>query len=148
MLVNVNQKSIGKNKGIRTIPLEYKKVPGNIYELIEETVKIMVESFVSSMKRKASPLSEQQINDLAQIGKISFGIIYNDKKPDVNKAVEVAVLAYRDGLVRIFINGEPVEAISDIDTPTDDELRNTKIELNEGDTITFVRLTMLAGRMW
>jgi len=148
MIVLVNQKSIGKNKRIKTVPLEYKDVPGNLYNLIGNTVKIMVEDFYRRVKNRESPLSEEQIKDLAEIGRVSFGIIYNDKMPDVKEAVDTAVLAYRDGLVAIFINDELVEVKSDQPTPTEEELKNCTIELHENDTISFVRLTMLAGRMW
>ena len=68
--------------------------------------------------------------------------------PDVNEAIDTAVLAYRDGLVAIFINDELVEVSSEQPTPTEEELKNCSIELHENDTISFVRLTMLAGRMW
>lgn len=148
MIVLVNQKSIGKNKHIRTVPLEYKDVPENVYDLIGNTVKIMVEDFYRRAKSKESPLSEEQINDLAEIGRVSFGIIYNDKMPDLKEATDTAVLAYRDGLVAIFINDELVEVKSEQPTPTEEELKNCRIELHENDTISFVRLTMLAGRMW
>lgn len=148
MIVLVNQKSIGKNKRIRTVPLDYKDVPVNVYDLIEKTVRIMVDDFYKRAKSKESPLSEEQIKELAEIGRVSFGIIYNDKMPDVKEAVDTAVLAYRDGLVAIFINDELVEVESADPTPTVEELKNCKIELKENDRITFVRLTMLAGRMW
>ena len=133
MIVLVNQKSIGKN---------------NVYDLIGNTVKIMVDDFYRRAKSKESPLSEEQINDLAEIGRVSFGIIYNDKMPDLKEATDTAVLAYRDGLVAIFINDELVEVKSEQPTPTEEELKNCRIELHENDTISFVRLTMLAGRMW
>ena len=148
MIVFVNQKSIGKNKRIRTVPLEYKDVPENVYDLIGNTVKKMVDDFCRRAKSKESPLSEEQINDLAEIGRVSFGIIYNDKMPDLKEATDTAVLAYRDGLVAIFINDELVEVKSEQPTPTEEELKNCRIELHENDTISFVRLTMLAGRMW
>ena len=148
MIVFVNQKSIGKNKRIRTVPLEYKDVPENVYDLIGNTVKKMVDDFCRRAKSKESPLSEEQINDLAEIGRVSFGIIYNDKMPDLKEATDTAVLAYRDGLVAIFINDELVEVKSEQPTPTEEELKNCRIELHGNDTISFVRLTMLAGRMW
>ncbi|MBO4309533.1 MAG: hypothetical protein J5856_00540 [Lachnospiraceae bacterium] len=148
MNIFVNQKSIGKNKRVKTIPLEYKDVPANVYDLIENTVRIMVGDFYKRANMKESPLSEEQIRDLSEIGRVSFGIIYNDKMPDVNKAIETAVLAYRDGLVEIFVNDEIIEVESKEVTPTDEELKNCRINLKENDTITFIRLTMLAGRMW
>ena len=148
MIVQVNQKSIGKNRRIKTVPLEFEKAPLNVYELIEETVRIMVRDFIKRAKNKEAPLTEEQIKDLSEIGRVSFGIIYNDKMPDADKAVETAVTAYRDGLVAIFINDELVEVDSKQPTPTEEELKESRIELKENDTVSFVRLTMLAGRMW
>lgn len=145
MLVYVNQKSIGRNKKIKTVPLEYDKVPTTISELIEETVKIMVDDFITRKETiKESPLTSEQIEDLKEIGKISFGFIYNDKMPDLDKSIETALLAYFDGLVCIFINDE----IQDFRPEKVEDLKECKIELKENDTITFVRLAMLAGRMW
>ena len=112
MIIKVNQKSIGKNKRIKTVPLEYATVPSNVYELIEETVRIMVNDFIRRAENKITPLSDEQISDLAEIGRVSFGIIYNDKMPDLNEAVATAILAYRDGLVAIFINDEIVDVES------------------------------------
>ena len=148
MIVLVNQKSIGKNKRIKTVPLEYKNIPSNVYELIEETVKIMVNDFYARAENKETPLTEEQIQDLSEIGRVSFGIIYNDKMPDIKEAVDTAVLAYRDSLVAIFINDELIEVSAEQPTPTEEELKNCSIELHENDTISFVRLTMLAGCMW
>lgn len=148
MLVLVNQKSIGRNKKIKTVPLEYQDAPADVYALIEETVRMMVSEFTERMKRSETPLSEEQIRDLAEIGRVSFGIVYNDKAPDVEAAVKTAILAYRDGLVAIFLNDELIEVPSEQPMPTEEELRRTKIELKEGDRLSFVRLTMLAGRIW
>lgn len=148
MVINVNQKSIGKNKRIKTVPVEYKVVPANVLELLEFTVRITVDGFIKRAQSSAAPLSQEQIDDLADIGRISFGIVYNDKMPDIDKAIDTAVLAYRDGLVAIFINDELIEVQSEDPTPTEEELKAHRLELKENDTITFVRLTMLTGRMW
>ena len=60
MIIKVNQKSIGKNKRIKTVPLEYATVPSNVYELIEETVRIMVNDFIRRAENKITPLSDEQ----------------------------------------------------------------------------------------
>ena len=123
MVINVNQKSIGKNKRIKTVPVEYKVVPANVLELLEFTVRITVDGFIKRAQSSAAPLSQEQIDDLADIGRISFGIVYNDKMPDIDKAIDTAVLAYRDGLVAIFINDELIEVQSEDPTPTEEELK-------------------------
>ena len=40
MLVLVNQKSIGRNKKIKTVPLEYQDAPADVYALFAEDSKI------------------------------------------------------------------------------------------------------------
>ena len=54
----------------------------------------------------------------------------------MGKAKENALQSFEDGLYRIFIGDNEIEGL------------NTAITLNEGDTLTFIKLTMLAGRMW
>ena len=67
---------------------------------------------------------------------ITFGICYNDKQQDIGKAIENAVQAFKDGIVCVFIND--VKLLS----------ADQKIELKEDDVLSFIRLTMLAGRIW
>ena len=82
-------------------------------------------------------LTSEEIADAATVGKIGFGADYNGQVQDLTAAIENARQSFEDGIYRIFINGE--EAGETCDTP---------VTLRENDEITFVRLTMLAGRMW
>ena len=54
----------------------------------------------------------------------------------MEKAIENALQIYEDGIYWVFVNGEELGKIND------------KLDLQENDELTFVRLTMLAGRMW
>ena len=149
MRVFVNQKSIGKRRKIEPVPLDYPSAPGNVRALIEETVKIMVDAFIKRLENKPTPLSDEEMENLAGIGKISFGILNNDTRPDLQKAIDTALLAYQDGLVCIFINDERIEVPTEnLAGPTPEDMEKRELELHEGDRLTFVRLTMLAGRMW
>ena len=133
MYLNINIKQIGKKgRKVKPVPFEYKRCPASAEKLIEDTVDIMLAEEVEG------PLSEETIAAMAEIGKVAFGFIYNEKTPDRDKAVETARLAYVDGMVRIFINGEEAEY----------KEGGTPISLSEGDEVTFVRLTFLAGCMW
>lgn len=49
---------------------------------------------------------------------------------------ETAMLGFQDGLFRVFLGDTELTELDE------------KLELQEGDTVTFIRLTMLAGRMW
>ena len=70
------------------------------------------------------------------VGKIAFGIIYGEKNPNIQEAIDVAITAFQDGLFRVFINEEEICELDEA------------INISEEDTVTFIRLTMLAGRMW
>ncbi len=87
-------------------------------------------------QRKQMVLDEKTITDLAETGRVSFGIVYNGKMVDADEAVANALQCYEDGLFRIFLNGKPLKEVND------------EIELKENDTLTLVRLTFLAGRLW
>ena len=148
MIINVNIKQMGKKgRRIKSVPFEYDRCPETAEELIEETVKIMLSTFKERQKKSTEEnipdvLSEETIKSMAEIGKIAFGYIYNEKEQDEAKAIETAKLAFIDGMVRIFINGEEAEY-------KDENIESgTPINSSEDDEVTFVRLAMLAGRMW
>ena len=148
MIINVNIKQMGKKgRRIKSVPFEYDRCPETAEELIEETVKIMLSTFKERQKKSTEEnipdvLSEETIKSMAEKGKIAFGYIYNEKEQDEAKAIETAKLAFIDGMVRIFINGEEAEY-------KDENIESgTPINLSEDDEVTFVRLAMLAGRMW
>ncbi len=137
MTLYMNMKQLGKRKDtVHKVPFEYANAPGTLRELITETVKICVAQYISRMERGDEVLTNEEIDDMAAIGKIAFGIVYGEKKPDVNEAVETAVQGFEDGLFRVF---RGLDELTDLDREE---------QFNEGDEITFIRLTMLAGRMW
>ena len=148
MILNVNIKQMGKKgRRIKSVPFEYDRCPETAEELIEETVKIMLSTFKERQKKSTEEnipdvLSEETIKSMAEIGKVAFGYIYNEKEQDEAKAIETAKLAFIDGMVRIFINGEEAEY------KEENKESGTPINLSEDDEVTFVRLVMLAGRMW
>jgi hypothetical protein len=79
-------------------------------------------------------LTETQIENAVATGKVGFGAIYNDKKADVQKAIQVAIEAYIDGLFVVAVDDKIVEKLDDF------------IALNEKTVVTFIRLTLLIGR--
>lgn len=129
--------SLGKRKNtVHKVPFEYDTAPSTLRELITETVKICVAQYISRMDRGDAVLTDEQIDDMGRIGKIAFGIVYGEKKPDVDEAAKTAIQGFEDGLFRVF---RGMDELTELD-------REEKF--NEGDEITFIRLTMLAGRMW
>lgn len=140
MRIKVNLKQIGQRKQkVAPVDFEYLTPPKTVKELIEFTVTACVNSYnqrVRAGEGGIKPLSSEEITDMADIGKIAFGINYGEKEQDLGKAIENALQAFEDGLYRIFLNDNELEGL------------DTAVGLNEGDLLTFVRLTMLAGRMW
>lgn len=112
--------------------------PHTFREFIEESVRSCIFAFEERTKiaKKAAPLTNENFSEMSEIGKFAFGFHYNEKAIDKAKAIETAIEAIEDGLVRVF-KGD--NEISDLEQ---------KIEISEGDVFTFVRLTMLSGRMW
>ena len=137
MHLYINMKQLGKRKNmVDKAAFCYEKAPESLRELIGETVKLCVADYIDRMDRGEAVLSEKKIEDMSQIGKIAFGIVYGEKKPDVQKAIETAVQGFGDGLFRVFLGDRELENMDE------------KVEFAEGNEITFIRLTMLAGRMW
>ena len=139
MNIKVTMKQLGKKRSKITeadFPLTGR--PTTVEELIKESVHTCVMIYNQNVRdrQNASPLTDDEISDMSEIGKIAFGINYGGKEADEKKAVEVAIQAYEDGLVRIF-KGE-------------DELTELgqSIDVKENDLFTFIRLTMLAGRLF
>ena len=140
MLVNIALKQIGSKKpAITQIPFEYATPPTTVKDLITQTVEICVRDYNERVRQgdaRIKPLTKQQITDMAEVGKIAFGINYGNKEQSPTSAVENALQSFEDGLYRVFINDEEMENLS------------APIQLHENDTLTFIRLTMLSGRMW
>lgn len=140
MKIFVNLKQIGKKKNsIDKKEYEIKDDIQNIEDLIKAFVRIEVEEFNKRADnlKLIDFLTNEQISDNSEVGKISFNEDYNTKKQDLNKAIENALLSYQDGIYCIFLNEERLT----------DSLKQ-EICLKDEDSLTFVRLTMLAGRMW
>jgi hypothetical protein len=139
MKVYVNVKQIGKKKN-KIDKKEYEINEGikTVKELLTEFVTINVEKFNEGYTENdiVPYLTDKKINDLSDAGKISFGVDYNEQKQDLEKAIENTLQSYEDGIYRVFVNDEEMGEI------------DCEINLKENDELTFVRLTMLAGRMW
>ena len=139
MKVFVNVKQIGKRKNkIDKKKYEISEKITTVKELLTEFVTINVNEFNNGFTENdiVPYLTDEKINDLSDAGKISFGVDYNGQKQDLEKAIENALQSYEDGIYRVFVNDEEMREI------------DCEINLKENDELTFVRLTMLAGRMW
>ena len=146
MKILFEQKKPGRTRqAIVPVEMEIAGKPANVGELIEAAVRRVVADFNDRASRAETDaekdtdgkvLTTTDIADLAETGRIAFGIVYNGKQVDADEAVANALQGYDDGLFRIFLNGRLLGEADEA------------IELCEGDLLTVVRLTFLAGRMW
>ena len=146
MKILFEQKKPGRTRqAIVPVEMEVAGKPANVGELIEAAVRRVVADFNDRAGRAEADtekdvggkvLTRADIADLAETGRIAFGIVYNGKQVDADEAVANALQGYDDGLFRIFLNGRLLGEADEA------------IELCEGDLLTVVRLTFLAGRMW
>ena len=139
MHVYVRVKTLGKRKDV--MPPKPYELPEGIRSL-RELLTAFVESEVERYNSKdteaplISCLTAEEIAAQSETGKVSFGRLWSDRKADKAKAVQTAIQAFDDSLVRVLM--DDVE-LTELDTP---------LKIHEGAVFTFVRLTFLAGRMW
>lgn len=146
MELKVQVKQAGKRQNkITTERLKLEKKPETVGELLQLSVKASRLAFLERMKGTRSEdqelysqliLSEERLEEKAASGKVGFGRITNEKTVSEEKAVETARQAFEDGIIALFIDNVRYE---EFDTP---------LSLTGDETVTFVKLTMLAGRMW
>ena len=139
MDIYVRVKAIGKRKDILA-PTPY-TIPDGICSLRQLLTAVIQKEVAQYNSKEAETqlipfLTQQELEDQAKIGKVSFGSIYSDKKSEPGKAVANAIGCWEDGLVRVFMNDEE---LTDLDA---------KLVIEEQAIFTFMRLTFLAGSIW
>lgn len=138
MNINVSVKSIGKRKNvISKHRMQLPFAPSSLKVLLSEIIKQNIEQLEEKQEENNIfiYLTKSEVESQALNGKVGFGTIYNPKQPDLTESIKTATQAFEDGLFRVFVNNEEVE---ELDTP---------LEM-DSDEVVFIRLTMLAGRMW
>lgn len=80
-------------------------------------------------------LTEKEFDEGEYVGKIGFADRKNEKHQDENQAVRNALECFEDGIYKVLINEDEITDLGEI-------------KIGENDTVTFIRLVMLAGRRW
>lgn len=137
--LTVNVKQLGKRKdAIQSKLITLEQIPFTTAELIKEVVVSEVNEFHNRLE-ESKLIRYLTVNDI-QIksieGKVSLGLDYNKNLVETNEAVHNALQSFEDGIFRIFIGENELTSL------------NEAIALTDNDKLTFIRLTMLAGRMW
>ncbi|PKB45223.1 hypothetical protein AX016_3461 [Cellulophaga sp. RHA19] len=130
-------KRLGKKK-VKQIPLTLDATPNNLQELLVGCVKNQVEAF--NKKRLevnvVGFLSPAEIQDQAQSGKVDFGDLANKDLAVEQEAIDNVLLAFKDGLFVVFVDGDEVTSL---DTP---------LQLTKDSVVAFIRMTFLVGTYW
>ena len=79
--------------------------------------------------------SQTKINNDANYGKVIFEK-YNDKKEILDNAIQTTIQDFNDGLYRVFINKKECTNL------------NEPLDLQHENEVVFIKLVMLAGRLW
>lgn len=139
MQIYIYVKQLGKRRNVvdkKTIQLD--KTPDNTAALIAGIVALQVREYNQRLEQceLLNYLTDEDIQIKAATGKINFGVNYNEMPGDMEKAIRNALQSFEDGIFRVFVDGKELESLEE------------SVMLKEGSELTFVRLTMLAGRMW
>lgn len=144
MEIKVTVKQLGKKHPVlseQKIEIAYEDITITLENLLKLIVRQQVEAFnAQSFELEDQDYTkipaENYLNILTDTGKVGFGSIYNEKKANIQKAQENAILAFEDGMFAVFYNDEQLENLTQT------------IDLSLQHTFAFIRLTFLAGSYW
>lgn len=139
MQLFINLKQIGKRRNvIDRQALTLASAPATVAELIVAVVCWQVEEYNERLEQSEllNYLTDEEVRQKSVVGKIGFGDIYNRVPAQADNAVRTALQAFEDGIFRLFVNETELDSLQ------------TELSLQEGDTLTFIRLTLLTGRIW
>ena len=144
MNISISVRQLGKKHPIlqeKSISLDTSVPVITVRTFIELIVKHQVELFHSASfewedQDTIHLPKENYLPILTDTGKVGFGAVYNHNKVDVAKAQENAIVAFEDGLYALFHGDDQLESLTQ------------EIDLSQNKSITFIRLTFLAGSYW
>lgn len=139
MQIFANVKSLRRERGF----LESKsyELPHDVRTL-RDLIIALVDAELSAYNRREpgemlkALLSQDEIDRMAEVGKVGFGRIHAQVKADRIKAEENALQCFEDGIIRVVAGDDE---LTSLDEP---------VPAQDGVTYTFIRLTFLAGSMW
>ena len=138
MNVFLSVKQAGKKGYLTRLPFIMKDEPQTLSQFITYIVEKNVKDYNT---KKVDPdfvkyLVKEDIDAGTSIGKIGFGRRFGNKDANTKKAIEAALLAFTDGLYRVYVDEKEIQTLEEI------------VPLKEESIIVFIRLTFLAGSMW
>lgn len=129
MLFNVIKKKVSSYKELSHESIQFNKI-NTLYDLLYAFT-----DYEFHKKETIQPYNKEEIKNRSIFGKITFHK-YNEDKEDFNKVINTMIQDFKDGIYRVYINGEEC---TNLDTP---------LSLKEENEVVFIKLVMLAGRLW
>ncbi|OXB12350.1 hypothetical protein [Flavobacterium reichenbachii] len=144
MNISISVKQLGKKHPIlqeKSITLDTSDSIVTVRTFLELIVKHQIELFLASSfewedEDTIHLPKENYLPILTDTGKVGFGALYNHNKIDLVTAQENAILAFEDGLYAVFYGEDQLETLTE------------EIDFSQNKSITFIRLTFLAGSYW
>lgn len=138
MNISVSVKQLGKRKPAieaRVLEIPNLSSPCQLDVFLQAVVAQQLMAFNQRMAQPeiVSFLLPQEIQKALIQGKLGFGERYNPQSVLKEEAQENVILAFRDGLFKVFLNEEEIELLSQT------------INFTSEDLFTFIRLTFLSG---
>jgi len=136
--IRVNMFGVGsRRRKIQPTATTLREEPHTLRELIEQCVEVCVgrHNRRAENHEPTNP-SDEEVDEMAKVGKVAFGIDYNGAVVPLERAVAHALQSYEDGLFRVFCNGAEIQGL------------DASVVIHEEDVWTFVRLVALSGSMW
>lgn len=115
------------------------RAPGTLSDLLELFVRSQVQQFNTESVPPSllELLTSDEMDSRVKIGKVSFQAMHkDDRQASEEDAVQTALLAFNDGLYKVFVDEMEVDSL---DSP---------LSIGDGATVVFIKLTMLSGRLW
>jgi hypothetical protein len=136
-MLTLSLKQLGRKKTLetRSYPLGEFALQPTLQDLIARIVALEVEAFRQrqSSNLLVRALTESQLLEAAQSGKISMGGAETAQEVNTDQAIAVALQAFEDGLYYAFYGEQQLEKLSDV------------VPLEFGHELMFLRLVALAG---
>ncbi|KOS62282.1 hypothetical protein FJQ98_23515 [Lysinibacillus agricola] len=132
------QKIIGKkSRKLQKIPFAIEEPVHTLKDLLMQLVTQEVHNY--NEKAMDTPLhmyiTDQQLEDAAQHGKVHFGEKKSPSVQSVDQAISTVLQAFEDELFLVLQNEEQLNSLI------------APLAIREDDVFTFIKLTMLAGRI-
>mgnify|MGYP000919368126 FL=1 len=128
------RKRNGSRKELGRHPFTFDEAPSTLRQLLTEFTLYGLREAQTVIRD--FPLTEEEIAAQSEEGRVKFASRYGENHDTPERALQVMLQAFSDGLVRIFVDGEEV---TDLDAA---------LSLKEGSEVVFLRLTFLVGLLW